>query len=58
MKGVYLHTLADTLVSMGVALSGIVILWNAWNIVDPLIGLVSAVGILFSTRGRGAYPSF
>ena len=51
IKGAYLHMLADTLVSVGVVLSGILILWTGWNIVDPLIGLVIAVVILFSTLG-------
>ena len=51
VKGAYLHMLADTLVSVGVVLSGILILWTGWNIVDPLIGLVIAVVILFSTWG-------
>ena len=49
VKGAYLHMLADTLVSVGVVLSGVLILWTGWNIVDPLIGLVIAVVILFST---------
>ena len=51
IKGAYLHMLADTLVSIGVVLSGILILWTGWNIVDPMIGLVIAVVILFSTWG-------
>ena len=51
IKGAYLHMLADTLVSIGVVLSGILILWTGWNIVDPMIGLVIAVVILFSTLG-------
>lgn len=51
VKGAYLHMLADTLVSVGVVLSGVLILWTGWNIVDPLIGLVIAVMILFSTWG-------
>lgn len=51
VKGAYLHMLADTLVSVGVVLSGALILWTGWNIVDPLIGLVIAVVILFSTWG-------
>lgn len=51
VKGAYLHMLADTLVSVGVVLSGVLILWTGWNIVDPLIGLVIAVVILFSTWG-------
>ena len=51
VKGAYLHMLADTMVSVGVVLSGILILWTGWEIVDPLIGLVIAVVILFSTWG-------
>ena len=51
VKGAYLHMLADTMVSAGVVLSGILILWTGWKIVDPLIGLVIAVVILFSTWG-------
>ena len=51
VKGAYLHMLADTLVSVGVVLSGVLMLWTGWNIVDPLIGLVIAVVILFSTWG-------
>ena len=56
IKGAYLHMLADTLVSIGVVLSGILILWTGWNIVDPMIGLVIAVVILFSTLGLLKHP--
>lgn len=48
-RGAFLHMLADTLVSVGVVVSGIVIKYTGWNIVDPIIGLVIAVVILVST---------
>ena len=48
-KGAYLHMLADTLVSVGVVLSGIVISHTGWYVIDPVIGLVIAVVILFGT---------
>lgn len=51
VKGAYLHMLADTLVSIGVVLSGVVILWTDWSIVDPIIGLIIAIVILVSTWG-------
>lgn len=51
VKGAYLHMLADTMVSVGVVLSGILILWTGWSILDPIIGLIIAVVILFSTWG-------
>ena len=48
-KGAYLHMLADTLVSVGVVVSGIVISLTGWTVIDPVIGLVVAAVILFST---------
>ena len=48
-RGAFLHMLADTLVSAGVVVSGVVINLTGWTIVDPIIGLVIAVVILVST---------
>ena len=48
-RGAFLHMLADTLVSVGVVVSGIVIKYTGWWIVDPIIGLVIAIVILAST---------
>ena len=49
IKGAFLHMLADTLVSLGVVFSGIAIsIWGcAW--LDPMVSIVIAVVILFST---------
>jgi cobalt-zinc-cadmium efflux system protein len=51
VKGAYLHMVADTLVSVGVLVSGVVISFTDWWIIDPIIGLGVAVMILFSTWG-------
>lgn len=48
-RGAFLHMLADTLVSVGVVVSGIIINYTGWTIVDPIIGLVIAIVILVST---------
>ena len=48
-RGAVLHMLADTLVSVGVVVSGIVIHYTGWTVIDPIIGLVIAVVILVST---------
>ncbi len=49
VKGAYLHMIADTLVSVGVVVSGIVIGFTGWTSLDPIIGLVVAVVIVYST---------
>lgn len=49
VKGAFLHMAADTLVSVGVLLSGIIISFTGWYIIDPIIGLVIAIIILYST---------
>lgn len=49
VKGAYLHMAADTLVSVGVVISGIIIMYTGWTLVDPIIGLVIAVIIVIST---------
>lgn len=48
-RGAFLHMLADTLVSVGVVVSGVIIHYTGWTVVDPIIGLVIAVVILVST---------
>lgn len=48
-RGAFLHMVADTLVSVGVVISGIVITATGWNVIDPIISLVIALIILVST---------
>lgn len=49
LRGAFLHMAADTLVSVGVLLSGLAIMWWGITIIDPIISLVVAGVILIST---------
>ena len=49
VRGAFLHMAADTLVSVGVVISGIIISVTGFTAVDPLIGLVVAAVILVSS---------
>jgi cobalt-zinc-cadmium efflux system protein len=49
IRGAFLHMAADTLVSIGVVISGIIIKHTGWFIIDPIISLVIALVILIST---------
>ena len=49
VRGAFLHMAADTLVSVGVVISGIVIGMTGWTIVDPIVSLIIAFVILVST---------
>lgn len=49
MRGAFLHMVADTLVSLGVVVAGVIIIFTGWSIVDPIISLFIAVVILIST---------
>ena len=48
-RGAFLHMAADTLVSVGVVISGIVIAMTGWTVIDPVIGICIALVILVST---------
>lgn len=49
VHGAFLHMLADTLVSVGVVISGIVILRTQLYIIDPIVGLFVGIIILVMT---------
>ena len=49
LKGAYLHLMADALVSVGVVISGVIISYTHWYIIDPIIGIAIAIVILVST---------
>ncbi|MCI1786120.1 MAG: cation diffusion facilitator family transporter [Bacteroidales bacterium] len=48
-RGAFLHMIADTLVSIGVVISGIVITVTGWSVIDPVISLIIAGIILITT---------
>ncbi len=43
VKGAFMHMLADTLVSVGVVASGVVISITGWLWLDPVVGIVIAI---------------
>ncbi|MBO2524856.1 MAG: cation transporter [Bacteroidetes bacterium] len=49
IRGAFLHMAADTLVSIGVVISGIVISFTGWFFIDPVTSIVIAIVILIST---------
>ena len=51
VKGAYLHMLADTMVSVGVVVAGIIIQFTGWYFIDPVIGIIIALLIAHSTWG-------
>ena len=51
VKGAYLHMAADALVSVGVVVSGLGIARTGWYVIDPIIGLLIALIIIYSTWG-------
>lgn len=51
IRGAFLHMTADAAVSVGVVFSGLMIWLYGWNWIDPVISLVIAAVILFSTWG-------
>ena len=51
VKGAFQHMLADTLVSVGVVVAGIVIHYTGWYFIDPVIGIGIALMIGWSTWG-------
>ena len=51
VRGAYLHMLADTAVSLGVAIAGVAMLYTGWYWLDPVISLVIVVVIVIGTWG-------
>ena len=51
IKGAYLHLLSDAMVSAGVVITGIIIIYTKWYWLDPVVGLLIMIVILFSTWG-------
>lgn len=49
IKGAYLHMLADTLVSVGVVISGLLISFTDWYVIDTIMSWVIVATIMLST---------
>lgn len=51
VKGAYLHLALDALVSVGVVIAGIIIMYTGYKWIDPLISLIIMGVIIYSTWG-------
>lgn len=51
VRAAFLHMAADTLVSVGVVVSGIIISYTHLYFIDPAIGIIIALIIAWTTRG-------
>lgn len=51
LKGVFLHMLTDALVSLGVVLGAVAIIFTGWTWLDPAMSLVITVLIFWGTWG-------
>jgi cobalt-zinc-cadmium efflux system protein len=49
IKSAYLHLLSDAIVSFGIVVGGIIIIYTGWYIIDSILSLVIAAVILTST---------
>ena len=50
-RGAYLHMMADAGVSVGVVISGAIIMFSGWWILDPIVSIVIVAVILWGTWG-------
>ncbi len=50
-RGAYLHMMADAGVSIGVVISGTIIMFSGWSILDPIVSLAIVAVILWGTWG-------
>lgn len=48
-RGAFLHMATDSLLSLGVVVSGIVISLTGWYLIDPLVSLIIAAMILYNS---------
>lgn len=51
IRGAFLHMAADALVSLGVVIAGVIILWTGWQWIDPMVSLAISIVIFLGTWG-------
>ncbi len=49
LRGAFLHMAADALVSLGVVLAGVVLLFHSWSWLDPLVSLLIVLIVIHSS---------
>lgn len=51
IKGAFTHLLIDAIVSVGVVLSGVIVIYTGWNLLDPIISVAIVIVIIIYTWG-------
>ena len=51
IKGAFLHLAMDALVSLGVVIGALIIYYTHWSWLDPIIGILIGIFILYGTWG-------
>lgn len=51
MRSAYLHLAADAAISLGVVVTGVVLMATGWRVLDPIVSIVVSVLVLLSTWG-------
>ncbi len=49
IKGAFLHLMADAAVSAALVIGGIIIVYTRWYWIDPVMGILVSIAIVFST---------
>ncbi len=51
IRGAFLHIIGDAVSSVGVIIGGVVIAYTGWYLIDPLLSILIAVGIIIGSVG-------
>ena len=51
IRGAFVHLLADAVITLGVVVTGVAIMYSGWFLLDPIISLVIAGIITYGTMG-------
>ena len=51
IRGAFLHIIGDAISSLGVIIGGIVIYYSGWYLIDPLLSILIALGIMVGAWG-------
>jgi cobalt-zinc-cadmium efflux system protein len=51
IRGAFLHIIGDAVSSVGVIIGGIVILYTGWYLIDPILSILIALGIIAGAVG-------
>jgi cobalt-zinc-cadmium efflux system protein len=49
IRGAFVHLMADAVVSLGVVITGVLILFTGWLLLDPIVSLIISVVIVIGT---------